>query len=88
MCRDELQHLADTHGTEVVHVLSEPPAGWTGATGMIDADLLRLHFGDAARREWLYILCGPPAMLATVEPALRALGVRSSRILSERFVYD
>ena len=55
---------------------------------MIDAALLRRHFGDPARRGWLYILCGPPAMLVSVEQALRALGVPSSRILSERFVYD
>ena len=88
VARAELDHLADTHGTEVVHVLSEPPEGWTGATGMIDAALLRRHFGDPARRGWLYILCGPPAMLVSVEQALRALGVPSSRILSERFVYD
>ena len=88
VARAELQHLADTHGTEVVHVLSEPPAGWTGATGMIDADLLRRHFGDPARRDWLYILCGPPAMLTGVTTALAALGVPRARILSERFVYD
>ena len=88
VCRDELRSLADTHGTEVVHVLSEPPEGWTGATGMIDAALLRTHFASAARRDWLYILCGPPAMLRAVEAALIALGIPASHILSERFIYE
>jgi len=69
-------------------VLSEPPPGWTGATGMIDAALLRRHFGGASRCDWLYILCGPPAMLDAVEAALIALGIPAARILSERFVYD
>jgi len=84
----ELQALSRTHGTEVVHVLSEPPEGWTGATGLIDADLLRRHFGTQARREWLYILCGPPAMLNAVEEALITLDISSSQILSEQFTYD
>ncbi len=88
VCGPELQALSRSHGTEVVHVLSEPPEGWTGPVGMIDAALLRAHFGTAARRDWLYILCGPPPMLNAVEDALIALGIPSSRILSEQFVYD
>lgn len=88
VCREELDRLAETRGTEVVHVLSEPNDGWTGATGMIDATLLGRHVGTGARRDWLYILCGPPAMLASVHKALTGLGIPSSRILSERFVYD
>lgn len=88
VCREGLRQLAESRGTEVVHVLSEPPPGWTGARGMIDAALLREHFGTTARREWLYIVCGPPAMLVAVEDALIALGIPSSRILSEQFIYD
>ncbi len=88
VCREELQRLSETHGTEVVHVLSEPPDGWSGDTGMIDKALLRRHFGTKARRDWLYILCGPPPMLTSLEKALIDLGVSSSRVLSEKFVYD
>ena len=88
VCGAELQTLSRTHGTEVVHVLSEPPEGWTGSTGMIEAALLRTHFGTEARRNWLYILCGPPPMLNAVEDTLIALGIPSSHILSEQFVYD
>ncbi|OIQ31812.1 MAG: hypothetical protein BM562_06510 [Alphaproteobacteria bacterium MedPE-SWcel] len=84
----ELRHLAAQHGTEVEHVLSEPDETWTGATGLIDASLLRRHFDTDARREWLYVLCGPPAMLRAVKADLLALGVPASRILSELFVYD
>ena len=88
VCREELQRLSESHGTEVVHVLSEPPDGWSGDTGMINETLLRRHFETEARRDWLYILCGPPAMLNSVETALIDLGVPSSRILSEKFVYS
>ncbi len=88
VCREELQNLAEAHGTEVIHVLSEPKKGWTGDTGMIDATLLERHFGTKSRRNWLYILCGPPPMLTSVKATLIGLGVPASRILSEQFVYD
>jgi predicted ferric reductase len=88
VARAELERLAACHGAEVVHVLSEPPEGWTGTTGLIDAALLRQHFAATERRDWVYVLCGPPAMLVSVEAALRGLGIPRARILSERFVYD
>ncbi|WP_198586156.1 ferredoxin reductase family protein [Roseovarius salinarum] len=84
---DELETLSQHHGTEVVHVLSEPPADWTGPTGMIDAALLRAHFDRPERHGWLYVLCGPPPMLRNVEDSLIALGVPAANILSEQFVY-
>jgi predicted ferric reductase len=85
---DELDHLAETHGTQLVHVLSEPPKDWTGATGRIDAALLRAHFGTAAHHDWLYVLCGPPAMIKAIESTLINMGVPASNILSELFRYD
>ncbi|WP_212525374.1 ferredoxin reductase family protein [Actibacterium sp. MT2.3-13A] len=87
-CRDELEELARAHGTRLGHVLCDPPEGWTGEVGFVTPELLRAHFGDAEHREWLYVLCGPPAMLEAVEDALIGLGVPSGNILSERFSYD
>ncbi|WP_294623539.1 ferredoxin reductase family protein [uncultured Roseovarius sp.] len=85
---EELETLAQTHGTQITHVLSEPPNGWTGPTGQIDAPLLRAHFGRPEHRDWLYVLCGPPAMIEAVEGTLIELGVPASNILSELFRYD
>ncbi len=92
-CGDELETLAREHGTRVVHVLSEPPAGWQGETGFVDAGLLQKIFAasggaPADMRDWLCVLCGPPPMLEAVEDGLIALGVPASQILSERFTYD
>lgn len=84
----ELDRLARDHGTELVHVLSEPPAGWTGETGLITPDLLRRQFDRPERRDWLYVLCGPPPMLTMAEDALIDIGIPAHRILSEQFVYD
>src|SRR6056297_2194540 len=88
VCADELQSLARDHGTEILHVLSEPPEGWQGPRGLIDADVLRRHVAEAGRRDWLFVLCGPPPMLRMLEAALIETGVPAHRILSEQFVYD
>ncbi|MBA5776918.1 ferredoxin reductase family protein [Stappia sp. F7233] len=86
--RPELEVLARKANTEVVFVLSEPPPGWSGESGLIDRALLGRMFGRAEHHDWLFVLCGPPQMLASVEDALVGIGVPASRILSERFDYD
>jgi predicted ferric reductase len=86
--RDELDALAE-HGTsQVIHVLREPSADWTGKTGIIDANLLEELFSAEHFRSWAFILCGPPAMITTVEETLAAHYVSADRIISERFQYD
>jgi ferredoxin-NADP reductase len=42
----------------------------------------------AARAGWLFVLCGPPAMMREVRAGLAALGVPAGRILEERFAHD
>lgn len=85
---DELDAFARERGSEVVHVLSEPPPDWTGRTGIVDAELIRSVFAAPEMRDWLFVLCGPAAMMEAVEDALICLGVPADRIESERFQYD
>jgi predicted ferric reductase len=86
--REELKAIAEDQRIEVVHVLSEPPQGWKGRTGRVDADLIRELFDSPERKRWLFVLCGPPAMMEAVEDALIDIGVPSDQIESERFQYD
>ena len=85
---DELEALKRDHGTKVIHVLSEPPPSWTGPVGFVDAKLLQSMFSTPKAKEWLFILCGPNAMMEAVEDALIELGVPADQVLSERFKYD
>lgn len=87
-CTEDIARMRRAHRTEVVQVVSEPPEDWNGETGMIDAALVGRLFSEPRHRDWLYVLCGPPAMMETVEEALLDLGVAPSQILSERFRYD
>ena len=86
--RDELDELAEGHGTQIVHVLSEPPDDWAGHTGRVEPKLIRETFGAPGMKDWLYVVCGPAAMMEAVENTLIDMGVSSRSILSERFDYD
>ncbi|MBB3065004.1 ferredoxin reductase family protein [Limibacillus halophilus] len=87
--REELENLAATSDLNVTHLLGEPPDGWSGATGLVDAQVIGDIFGQRKGSQgWTYLLCGPPAMLNAAEAGLMAHGVPASQIVSERFVYD
>lgn len=86
--REELDALARDHGTRLIHVVSEPPVGWSGRVGMVDENVIRDIFGSPGMKEWLYVLCGPPVMMDIVEDCLIDMGVPAHQIRSERFKYD
>jgi predicted ferric reductase len=89
--RDELDALAARlPGLRIVYVLSRPPAGWTGESGFITADVLKRHWplpagpGAPGRNAECFI-CGPQPMMDAVERALVRLGVPLGDIHAERF---
>ena len=43
---------------------------------------------EADRGALLYVVCGPPPMIDSVERSLAALGVPGNRGLTEKFAYD
>lgn len=82
--RDEIDRLATQLALTVSYVVSDPPAGWTGARGYIDAAVLRR--GLPANYQVLqYFICGPNAMQDALEDALGELGVPGGRVHTERF---
>jgi predicted ferric reductase len=82
--RDELDEFADRLDLRVVHVLEDPPEGWTGGSGFISADLLDAELPAASRR-YQYFICGPDAMMDAVEELLLQRGVPHGQIALERF---
>jgi predicted ferric reductase len=80
--REEIAALARRLRLTVVHVLREPPPGWTGERGLVtDALLARV----AAPARWEWFVCGPPPMMDLVERGLRRAGVPIGRVHAERF---
>jgi predicted ferric reductase len=84
--RAELAALAQQLDLSIVEVLSDPPPGWGGEVGVLDAALLARQC-DASRTGHLHVLCGPPGMLTAATAALAALGVRRGDIMAESFRY-
>ena len=84
VCRRELDAMAAGQVNLRIHHVLSRQENWPGATGFVDAPLLRrLLTADELRRQVL--LCGPPAMMALVGRALRSMGAARRRIHTERF---
>jgi len=82
--REELDLLRERLQLDVVHVLQDAPAGWTGETGLLSQSLLERHLPEEAARR-VYFVCGPKPMIALVERSLHGLGVPLRQIHSELF---
>lgn len=85
---DELREMAGRLDLTVHQVLGEPPTGWSGLVGRLDADTLRPLLPVQAPERWLYFVCGPTPMIDSVEEALDRAGVPLAQIVAERFRYD
>jgi predicted ferric reductase len=80
----ELDALARRLDLRVVHVLVEPPPGWTGERGYVTREVLQRHL-PADRHGLEYFLCGPKPMTALVEHELAELGVSAWHVRTELF---
>jgi len=86
--RDEIERLRESLDLTVYHVLSEPPRDWTGLVGELTPAILEQCLAPLSGDDWLYFVCGPPAMINAVERALHDRGVPGDRIVAERFRYE
>jgi len=84
--REELDELKKILNLTLVHVLVDPPVGWTGETGFINQSILDRYLPkEKARNSIEVFLCGPPPMMNAVEPLLAKIGVPFGDFHSERF---
>jgi predicted ferric reductase len=86
--RDEIEAMKRELDFQVQHVLSEPPAGWTGPTGELTPEVVNRYLDGIGGGDWLHFVCGPPGMIGAIERILQARGIPKRRIVSERFRYD
>ena len=62
------------------HVLEQPPPGWSEGTGRITPDILRQHLPPPDAGSCIF-LCGPPAMVDSLETTLKELGYPEQAII-------
>jgi len=68
---------------QLVIVVTQPDAGWTGPTGRLGRELVIEHLGDLSNLTCF--LCGPEGFMDHVKDLLISLGIDTTRILQERF---
>ena len=84
--RDELEALKARLDLTIVHVLSKPPAGWTGEQGFITAEMFKRHL-PPPYADHEYFICGPGPMMDAIERVLGELAVPLSKYHSERYSF-
>jgi predicted ferric reductase len=84
--REELEALKERLNLKVVHVLQNPPAGWTGETGFINAEMFKRHL-PPPYADHEYFICGPAVMMDAIEKALGEMNVPMSKYHSERYSF-
>ena len=82
---EEIDQLRERLDLRIVHVLSQPPAHWTGERGRITVDLLQRHAPEDLSR-WDFFLCGAPAPVDAGITALSQIGIPPEQVHAERFV--
>lgn len=79
---EELEDIACRESNiKVDLVISEPPEGYDGPCGFLDADMIKKLVGDVKGKT--FYLCGPHAMYDLCTCALSELGVEERRIKQE-----
>jgi predicted ferric reductase len=84
--REELEALKERLNLTVVHVLANPPTGWTGEQGFINTKVFKRHL-PPPYADHEYFICGPDVMMDAIEKALKELGVPLSKYHSERYSF-
>jgi predicted ferric reductase len=86
MFREELDALEARLDLRVVHVLSNPPAGWKGEEGRINPEIMKRHL-PPPYADHEYFICGPNPMMDAIENALGEMHVPMSKYHSERYSF-
>jgi ferredoxin-NADP reductase len=82
--RKELEEMQEQNkNLKVVFILNEASNEWKGATGIIDAELVKKEIPDY--KETVFYTCGPPAMVETMEKLVEKLGLPKTQLNREYF---
>ena len=69
---------------KVVFVLNEASSTWKGATGVIDAEMVKKTVPDY--KKTVFYVCGPPPMVQAMERLIENLGLPKTQLRLEAFI--
>ena len=68
-------------GLKVIHVLKDPPEGWSGFSGFIDSHVIETSVPDLPGQT--FYVSGPPPMVNAITACLDELGVDRGKVVKE-----
>ena len=90
--KNTLDQLTQEYGDRfsVIHFLENPPSGWNGYTGWLDADKLKSALGELTDANYssdtAYYTCGPEPMMNIAMDTLKGMGIAEDKKHKESFV--
>ena len=82
--KKELEELTQKNGNfKLIFIVNEPTAQWKGATGIINADIIKQKLPDYG--EHMFYTCGPPPMVEAMEKLVVSLGLPKEKLKREYF---
>jgi predicted ferric reductase len=84
--REDLEALTERLNLTLIHVLEQPPSGWTGERGFINAEVFKRHL-PPPYADHEYFICGPGVMMDAIEKTLSELDVPLWKYHSERYTF-
>ncbi len=82
---EELASLEEKLNLKVIHALEQPPEGWEGESGFINAAMLDRYLPKDRRQEYDYFICGPLPMIDAVTSAVRKIDIPVQKIHAEKY---
>lgn len=82
--RQEFEELAKKNkNLKLVFIINEPTPQWRGATGNINAEMIRKELPDY--QENVFYACGPPPMVKAMQSLIETLGLPKEKLKLEYF---
>jgi ferredoxin-NADP reductase len=82
--KKEFEEMANQNkNLKVVFILNEASNAWKGATGVINAEMVKKEVPDYKER--VFYACGPPPMVQAMEKLVKDLGLPPTQLRLEAF---
>ena len=82
--KEELETMQQQNkNLKAVFILNEANSEWRGATGRIDAEMVKKEIPDY--KETVFYTCGPPSMVEAMEKLIENLGLPKTQLNREYF---
>jgi ferredoxin-NADP reductase len=82
--RKQLEAMQEQNqNLKVLFTLNEADSDWKGATGFIDADMIKKEIPDY--KDTMFYTCGPPAMVEIMDKLIQQLGLPETQLKREYF---